>query len=115
MAHRQTVAHKGCVTLPVLTPFQPFTVVFTHRWKYGRVNQVGVELCVRTALLNHSENIPYGKVRLRKTQQPYEIEIDHLIDFFSFLRAHVRLLYISTIKHQTSNTKPTELSRHRSK
>lgn len=41
---------------------------------------------VRTVLLNHSENIPQGEVKLGKKQQPYEIEIDHLIDF-SFSRS----------------------------
>lgn len=44
-----------------------------------------------------------------------KIEIDHLIDFFfPFCESRGRLLSISTIKHQTSNTKPTDLSRRAS-
>lgn len=104
------------VLLPMLTPFQCqlFTVVFTHWWKYGWVNQVGAELCVRTAVLNHSENIPSGRWSWEKHNSHMKLRLITWLIFF-FLRAHVRLLYISTIKHQSSNTKPTEQSRHRSK
>lgn len=53
------------------------------------------------------ENIPWSQKK-----EPVKIEIDHLIDFFfSFCETHGRFLSISTIKHQTSNTKPTDLCR----
>lgn len=102
---------------PVLKHFQHstiyrlvFTVVFTHWWKVNEWAKLWLALC-KNCLVESLWKHSLGEVKLRKTQQPYEIEIDHLIDFFLFFRAHVRLLYISTIKHQTSNTKATDLSR----
>lgn len=56
------------------------------------------------------KTFPGGGKGERKKQQRYEIEIDHMIDF-SFLWPMFVCCTSLLLKHQTSNPKPTDLSR----
>lgn len=84
-----SVYHKWCITCvdaARVEAFSTFNYLQTslHWWKVNEWAKLWLALC-KNCLVEPLWKHSLGEVKLRKTQQPYEIEIDHLIDFFLFL------------------------------